>query len=251
MNRKLLFDTVRRILRRGFTRAEVAALDAACDAATGMPSRRLGTLSERYESGGRGPATVSGGRGDPGGVSYGTYQLSSRAGTLAAFLAAEGSGWAAEFAGAAPGTPTFTRRWQRVAERDAAALSAAEHAFIARTHYRPAVAAVARETGLDLDTRHDAVRDAVWSVAVQHGGAARILAAAVRRADAGGARSGPAYDRRLIEAIYAERSAYVQRISGAKSLAAGERATLSAMVHRRYPAERSDALAMLDGAATV
>src|SRR5262249_46471025 len=40
----------------------------------------LGSLSEKYESGGRGPGTVSTGKGDLGGVSYGTYQLSSKVG---------------------------------------------------------------------------------------------------------------------------------------------------------------------------
>jgi hypothetical protein len=33
----------------------------------------LGMTSSRYESGGRGAGTVSTGRGDHGGVSYGTY----------------------------------------------------------------------------------------------------------------------------------------------------------------------------------
>ena len=32
----------------------------------------LGTLSAKYETGGRGPGTVSSGAGDPGGVSYGS-----------------------------------------------------------------------------------------------------------------------------------------------------------------------------------
>lgn len=38
----------------------------------------LGTLSSRYETGGRGSLTVSGGAGDAGGVSYGTYQMTSK-----------------------------------------------------------------------------------------------------------------------------------------------------------------------------
>jgi hypothetical protein len=38
---------------------------------------RLGSVSERYESSGRGPGTVSSGAGDPGGVSNGVYLLSS------------------------------------------------------------------------------------------------------------------------------------------------------------------------------
>ena len=37
----------------------------------------LGQLSEKYETGRRGPGTVSGGQGDAGGVSYGSYQMTS------------------------------------------------------------------------------------------------------------------------------------------------------------------------------
>ncbi|CCH48492.1 protein of unknown function [Pseudodesulfovibrio piezophilus C1TLV30] len=38
----------------------------------------LGKLSEKYETGGRGAGTVSTGKGDPGGVSYGLYQMTSK-----------------------------------------------------------------------------------------------------------------------------------------------------------------------------
>jgi len=36
---------------------------------------RLGDLSSKYETGGNGPTTVSSGKGDAGGVSYGSYQM--------------------------------------------------------------------------------------------------------------------------------------------------------------------------------
>jgi hypothetical protein len=51
-------------------------------AAKGAGAHRIGAIAERFESGGRGPGTVSSGAGDPGGISYGTYQLASRTGTL-------------------------------------------------------------------------------------------------------------------------------------------------------------------------
>lgn len=50
---------------------ELAPLGSGAPA--GAASHRLGALSERYESGGRGAGTVSTGRGDPGGVSYGLF----------------------------------------------------------------------------------------------------------------------------------------------------------------------------------
>ncbi|EAA8371766.1 hypothetical protein BHM08_20935 [Salmonella enterica] len=46
----------------------------------------LGTTSEHYESGGRGPGVVSSGRGDHGGASYGCYQLSSKPGVVQDYI---------------------------------------------------------------------------------------------------------------------------------------------------------------------
>lgn len=252
MNRKPVFDAVRQMLGRGFTQAEVATLDHAFECAEGgaeVPggAHRLGALSERFESGGRGAGAVSNGAGDPGGVSYGIWQLASRTGTAAAFIGSEGARWAADFAGARPGRPAFATAWQEVARRDGDAFADAQRAFIARSHYRPAVDAVLRKQGLDLDARHPAVRDAVWSVAVQHGGAVRILGAAVAAADAACDRADPGYDRALVEAIYAERSAYVLRLAARAGAASAEGRMLRAITRNRYPAERSAALAMFDG----
>lgn len=241
MNRKPIFEAVRALLGRGFSQAEVDLLDDAIDLAL-AERPRLGALSELFESGGRGPGAVSSGTGDPGGVSYGIWQLSSRAGTAAAFAAAEGARWHVDFAGAAPGTAAFSAAWKAIASREPSAFAEAQHRFIARTHYSPAVAEVARRTGIDLDGRHPAVRDATWSVAVQHGGAAAILTAAVATADAALDRTDAGYDRRLVEAIYAERSAYVRRVAARSGGAV--RRTLEAVVRSRYPAELAAALAM-------
>ena len=68
----------------------------------------LGELSAKYETGGRGPGTVSTGSGDPGGVSYGSYQMATKMGTVARFVAQTGFQWAADFTGLTPGTAPFT-----------------------------------------------------------------------------------------------------------------------------------------------
>lgn len=249
INRKPIFDAVRTMLGRAFMQSEVDLLDRAIDAALGAGpgqcDHRLGSLSEHFESGGRGPGTVSGGQGDPGGVSYGTYQLASRTGTAARFIANEGKPWASRFGKAAPGSAPFSQAWRELAAREPEAFEAAQHAFIERTHYRPAVAAAFKEAGLDLDSRHRAVRDATWSVAVQHGGAARILTSAVRQADERASREETAaYDRALVQAIYAQRSAYVLHVAD-RTGTAGAR-TLRSVVKNRYPAELEAALAMFD-----
>src|SRR5688572_947216 len=47
----------------------------------------LGKLSAKFDTGGRGPGTVSTGAGDFGGVSYGSYQMASKLGVVDRFLA--------------------------------------------------------------------------------------------------------------------------------------------------------------------
>ena len=237
-DRRRLFDEVRAILGRGFTKGEVARIDRAIDSALGVKSRpaRLGTLSERYESGGRGPGTVSGGTGDPGGVSYGTYQLASRTGTAAKFVASEGARWAQELCDA-PGSAAFSAAWRRIAAREGDQFGEAQHAFIKRTHYDPVVRAVREKTGIDLDGFPDALRDVVWSLAVQHGGATRIVQTAIGAVGAGDPRA-------LIEAIYAARTAYVLRVAARSNAAA--RRTLQSVTRNRYPAELRDALDLLE-----
>jgi hypothetical protein len=246
--RKPIFDAMRIILGRGFSQTEVEMIDRAIDRAVdtlGCPQRhRLGGLSAHYESGGRGAGAISSGSGDPGGVSYGTYQLSSKTGSVAAFAASEGARWSRDFAGALPGGPEFSAAWKAIAARQPKEFAGAQHAFIERTHYRPTIAEVLRRTGLDLDCRHPAVRDAAWSVAVQHGRAARILSAAVCGADSVTQREAPAYDRVLLQSVYAERSRYVSRLAARSNTAV--RRTLESVVRHRYPAELSAALAMLE-----
>ena len=252
VSRKPLFDAVRIMLGRGFSQAEVEMLDRAIDralagdAASAAP-RRLGALSARFESGGRGPGAVSSGRSDPGGVSYGIYQLSTKAGTAAAFVEAEGAPWLGDFAGEKPGSEAFSAAWKAIAVREPDAFAQAQHAFIERTHYRPAVTSVLHSTGLDLDARHQAVRDATWSVAVQHGRAARLLAAAVGKADAVLSREDLGYDRQLVEAVYGERAEYVLRLAGRSKEPV--RSTLEAITRNRYPAELAAARSMFEDAA--
>lgn len=219
--------------------------------AAGAGTHRIGSISERFESGGRGPGTVSSGRGDPGGVSYGTYQLASRTGTLGRFLEKEGARWAAELAaGGKPGSAGFSAVWKAIALREREAFATAQHSFIARTHYAPAVDKLRAGKAIDLDTRHDAVREAVWSVSVQHRRAADILMRAVDAARAGGGEAGADFDRRLVDAIYDARSAYVLRVANAPGLKPAEAAQLRSIVANRYPAERKAVMALFTAAIT-
>lgn len=163
----------------------------------------LGQLSAKYETGGRGPGTVSTGAGDPGGVSYGSYQMATKMGTVQKFVNQPNFPWRNEFQGLTAGTAPFTAVWKRIAQEQTAAFQEAQHAYIKKTHYDLLAAKILSETGLDVNTRSHALMDAVWSTAVQHGGASPIVCRACSSVSCD--RSDSKYDELLIKAIYAER----------------------------------------------
>lgn len=136
----------------------------------------LGQTSKTFESGKGGAGTVSSGKGDAGGASYGTYQLSSKAGTLDKFLG--GSKYGAEFAGLQPGTPEFKAKWKEIAAADPD-FGAAQHDFIKATHFDPQMAKL-QKSGIDLSGRGAAVQDAVWSTAVQFGPNSSLIQKALK-----------------------------------------------------------------------
>lgn len=125
----------------------------------------LGQTSARYETGGRGPGTVSTGQGDHGGVSYGSYQLSTNEGAVQAFLRFNPA-VGARFASLQPGTEAFSRQWAAQAEADPQGFHVAQHAFIQNTYYDRQMRRL-QAVGIDLSDRGPAVQDMLWSTAVQ------------------------------------------------------------------------------------
>lgn len=204
---------------------------------------RLGSLSMIYETGfspgreAQAARVVSTGQGDPGGVSYGAYQLTSSAAggrQVQVFLRNDGSRWAGAFGQTNPERRggEFGRIWQAVADREPAAFFNAQHAYIERTHYTPVVNYVRENAAFDITARSRAVQNVVWSMSVQHGRAARLVARGVRQLDARRFESDVEYDRALINTLYDIRTEYVRTI-GLSGLSG------------RYTRERRDALRQL------
>jgi hypothetical protein len=193
---------------------------------TGGPQADLGSISARYESGGRGVGFISSGQGDPGGPSYGIHQLSG-ASSMGAFLASpEGAPYRGEFGTMRPMTPEFNAIYQRLAEADPEGFAAAQRAFYTRTHYEPARAA-AETAGFDVSSR--AIQEALFSIGVQHGGARTIIARAAGQ-------MGPnASVEDQVRALYEARTTYVQGLS---TLPEGTRQS----VLSRYQREMQDVL---------
>jgi len=124
----------------------------------------LGETSEHYESGSRGAGTISSGHGDYGGVSYGSYQLSTNAGTLKEYL--NQSTYKNQFNGLNPATPEFNAKWTMLAKTDPG-FAEDQHNFIKTSHYDIQVGRL-KSDGLDLTDRGPAVQDALWSTSVQY-----------------------------------------------------------------------------------
>lgn len=186
-------------------------------------SGELGGISKKYESGSLGAGAVSSGRGDPGGASYGTYQLASKTGTLQKFLSS--SGYGEQFAGMDPGSAEFNSKWKEVAKSDPS-FGKSQHEFIKKTHYDPAIKKAAE---LGYNVNDPRVQEAVWSGSVQHGGINKILS---RAAGSEGFSNMSAEDQ--VKSFYETRSQYTDSLSGV-SHAAGR---------GRYDREMKDVLNM-------
>ena len=204
-------------------------------------AEELGKLSAKYETGGRGPGTVSTGAGDRGGVSYGSYQMASKMGVPARFVGQPGFPWAQDFQNLVAGTAQFTACWKRIAAAQADAFQEAQHAYIKKTHYDMLAAKILNEDNVDVNSRSHALQDVVWSTAVQHGGATPIVHRACGRVTC--KPTDPQYDEQLIRAIYAERGK--TKPDGNLAYFSSNSASVQKGVANRFKSELQDALAML------
>jgi len=201
----------------------------------------LGALSAKYETGGRGPGTVSTGAGDFGGVSYGSYQMASKMGVPARFVTQAGFAWLQDFANLTAGTAQFTAVWKRIATQQTDAFQKAQHSYIKKTHYDLLVAKVLTDDNLDVNSRSRALQDVVWSTAVQHGGATPIVHRACATLSC--KQTDPDYDKQLICAIYAERGR--KKPDGGLAYFSRSSSSVQTGVANRFKNEMQDALAML------
>lgn len=168
----------------------------------GAHGPELGTLSAKYESRG-GAGTVSTGKGDAGGASYGLYQMTSKSkgkvgGTVEKFVS--DSKWASQFNGLTPGSKAFTAQWKAIAAKDPDAFREAQHEFIKETHYDVQAEKLKEDIGLDVNQRSNALQQVLWSTSVQHGGETSVVEQALKGKDAS-----KLSDEEIMHLIYQER----------------------------------------------
>lgn len=226
------------------TRAESARAKAITKGRV-LPSsleRRAGQLSAQYESNNEVDCI---GYDRVGGTSYGQFQIASRTGTMRAFikfLDDEAPDIAAKLKAAGPAntggrTGRMPSAWKQIASRDPERFEALQHEFIRSTSYAPAAKSIVLTTGVDITKRSYALREVLWSTAVQHGpgGAERIFSRAIEKAEA--ASSSQNFDKSVIEEVY--------RIRGQKFHRHTKR--IREAVQSRFREEKTTALALLDG----
>lgn len=188
---------------------------------------RLGFIADKYESGDSrfDSGTIGHIKGDPGGKSYGVYQLSLTKGTLKRYLTL--SAFKASLADKAPGSIEFDEAWKSLAATDPEGFAEDQHKFIVRTHYKPA-AEYAAEQGFLI--KHRAVQEAVFSIAVQHGGYKLVIKKARHYRKLGDVES-------QVKALYRARTEYVKALSSLPQ-------KLKSAIVKRYVKEEEEVLAL-------
>lgn len=189
----------------------VQSSSAAVERAGSAHGQEIGSLSAKFESGERGPEVI--GFDSRGGTSYGTFQISSKAGTMRRFidyLSEKAPDLARKFHAAGPANTggrkgRMPELWKKVAGEEPERFSKLQYDFIEQTHYLPAVREIEERTGIDIGQSPKALKEVLWSTAVQHGpnGAAKIFSKAVGR---GKAKSGTVKAAELINSVYRMRA---------------------------------------------
>lgn len=193
----------------------------------GNSNGQLGALSAKYESNGS-AGTIARTKGDIGGASYGTYQLTTSSGHAQKFANSYGGA----LKGKKPGTAAFDAAWKAEAQKNPKAFASAQHKYIENNHYKPAANNIKKQTGFDVSKYPKAVQDAVWSIGVQHGagGAASIFRNA-------GVKNGMSAEQ-VLKSVYNERmKTHIYFKSSPKNI--------QNSVKKRFQSELNDALKML------
>ena len=133
-----------------------------------ISGEKLGAVSSAFETGGRGVGTVSSGKGDNGGVSYGAHQMTAK--TMSSFLNSKvGSPYKSQFQGLTPGTAAFTAKYKEVVSKDGKGFAAAQQKYIDQEYFGVAANDILKKTGLNVNKRGRALQELVYSTAVQYG----------------------------------------------------------------------------------
>lgn len=205
----------------------------------------LGDLSKKYESNGE-PGTISSGYGDAGGKSYGMYQFSSTMGVVdnyVKWLRDKGYWFGEELAKYTVGSSYFDDAWRFLANSDNRGdFERSQHDY-AKVIYYDRACSILAEAGYHIEKHSKAMKDVVWSRAIQYG--PYQINQMFDEACCGvlgyfnlSYVDDIAFDKSMIEAIYLEVCSTPDWTNGSPSLREG--------LYARFRNECEDALAMLN-----
>lgn len=201
---------------------------------SGSYSDQLGFISAKYESGGWNPGSISSGGGDYGGVSYGIPQFSTTTGSAASFVK-----WLKQkapeignyFGSAQPGTSDFNNAWKQAASKYGNTFGKYQTEYAYHNMVQPLINLAKQKTGVDY-SRSPALRELIYSTAIQFGGGSLGLSAL------GNVRAG------MSEADIVNAS-YDKKIANYKSFFKSSSSDVQEGVKNRFKNERNDVLALL------
>lgn len=132
------------------------------------------SVAKQYESNGN-CSTVSDGGGDLGGISYGSYQLSSNAGSVQRFLDFAKNypdnnlaNYGYELAQYPINSEDFIYRWRELGQVDPDGFGELQDAFAMETYYNPACFSL-QDNYYDVGSKSLAIKACVFSRAIQYG----------------------------------------------------------------------------------
>lgn len=141
-----------------------------------LPSLRsdIGHVTRQFETGkfgdkaNFGVATISTGKQDIGGKSYGEHQIASKTGTLKEFInSPEAAPYRDRFGKAKLASPAFDKIYTQIANEEPTAFAEAQRRFLSRTHYEPNLKLA---TALGYNTQDPRFQEALWGGSIQQRG---------------------------------------------------------------------------------
>lgn len=211
---------------------------------------KIGNLSSKHESL-KDPSAI--GVDNAGGPSYGTYQISTKTGTMNKYLNFLKSNYpefynelysAGGNAAALVKNKEFVDKWKELAQN--AKFNGSQYDFMISTHYAPTVERIKNKQLLDLENRNRILKDVIYSMSVQHRKASDIINSALfdlqnKYGD------NNVDDETLIKTLYQYRHNYVENLPehsepGDNRITRQEKLNI---LNNRYPNELKDALECL------
>lgn len=194
----------------------------------------MGFISAKYECGGNG-GTVSSGKGDAGGVSYGISQFSTKTGSADNFISwlkKNNSDMASAFKDYKAGTTEFSNAWKQTFSKYGDSFTNVQKQYTYDNFVKPLVNLAKNKTGIDY-TRSSALMELIYSTAIQFGASNLGLSAL-------GNVTSDMSDEQIINA------SYDKKIANYKSYFKSSSSNVQESVKNRFINERKDVLQLLN-----